>query len=132
MNQWTAHFGVLILRVLAGLGIASHGYPKVFGGRMDELVEATAKMGFPVPWLFAWAAALSEFAGGLLLAAGLAARISAFVILCTRSVAAFVAHAGDPFSRKELALAYAVVALALFLTGPGRYSLDRLLGREKG
>jgi putative oxidoreductase len=45
--------------------------------------------------------------------------------------AAFVAHANDPFSKKELALAYALVALVLLVTGPGRYSIDARLERKR-
>ena len=60
--------GLLILRVLAGAGIAYHGYGKLFGGRMDKFAEGVAAMGCPMPEVFAWAAALSEVAGGILLA----------------------------------------------------------------
>jgi putative oxidoreductase len=45
-------------------------------------------------------------------------------VLVTMLVAAFHVHATDPFSKKELALAYATAALAILLAGPGRLSLD--------
>ena len=41
-------------------------------------------------------------------------------------VAIFVAHASDPWAKKELAFMYLVPALTLLLTGPGRFSLDWL------
>ena len=115
--------GLLWLRVLAGFGIAHHGYGKIFGGMMPKFIEGVTAMGFPQPLLFAWAAALSEFAGGLLLAAGLWSRPAALAVFGTMSVAAFVAHAADPLAKKELALAYWTIAGALFLTGPGRFRL---------
>jgi putative oxidoreductase len=67
---------------------------------------------------------LSEVLGGLLLALGLFARPAAACVAVTMLVAAFVVHAGDPFGRRELALAYACVAIGVLLAGPGRYSLD--------
>ena len=49
------------------------------------------------------------------------------------AVAAFVVHAGDPWTlgagrSKEPALLYLFPFLALALTGPGRFSLDAWLG----
>lgn len=119
--------GLLWLRVLMGLGMAYHGYGKVFGGHMAMLLPGVEKMGFPFPWFFAWAAALSEFAGGLCVALGLGTRVAAFFVFCTMTVAWTVAHAKDPFQVKELALAYWTISGALVMTGGGRWALGRLL-----
>lgn len=123
--------GVLWLRVSMGLGISLfHGYGKVFGGRMEQFMEGVAKMGFPMPDLFAWAAALSEFLGGILIALGLGTRIAAFFVFSTMTVAAFVRHASDPFDVKEMALLYGTIAMAIMLIGPGRFSLDYLISKH--
>lgn len=119
------NFGLLWLRVLGGAGIAYHGYGKVFGGMMGKFVQGVAKMGFPAPEVFAWAAALSEFAGGIFIVLGLATRPAAFFVFATMSVAAFVVHKADPFQVKELALAYWTLAGTLIFTGPGSISFDR-------
>ncbi len=121
--KWT-DLGILFLRVLTGAGMVYHGYPKVFGGMMPRMIEGVAAMGFPMPALFAWAAALSEFVGGILLVLGFGARYAAFFIFCTMSVAFFVTHRADAFQVKELALVYWVISVALILTGAGKYSLD--------
>lgn len=123
-NLLTVDLGLLWLRVATGAGMAYHGYGKVFTGRMPQFAEGVAKMGFPMPEAFAWAAALSEFAGGILLAVGLATRWSALSICSTMFVAAFIAHRADPLQVKELALAYLTASAALLLAGPGRFSID--------
>jgi putative oxidoreductase len=118
------------MRVLMGLGIAFlHGYGKVFGGRMEGFSEGVAKMGFPIPHFFAWASALSEFLGGILIVLGLGTRVAAFVLFINMSVAAFIRHSNDPFSVKELALLYWVFSVAIVLMGPGSLSLDRYISR---
>ena len=132
MDTWSARGlagGLLALRVLMGAGMAYHGYGKIFGNRMDQFAAGIGGMGFPLPGFFAWAAALAEFAGGILIALGLATRPAALFILSTMLVAAFVRHAADPFKVKELALAYSAAALTLALTGPGIWALDTPLGR---
>lgn len=126
-DDLVASAGLLWLRVLAGAGMAYHGYGKVLGGHMPMLIEGVQKMGMPAPEVMAWAAALSEFAGGILLVLGLGTRAAALFIFVTMSVAGFVVHAADPFSAKELAFAYWTVAGALILTGGGRFSVDAKL-----
>ena len=98
---------------------------------MDKFAEGVAQMGFPIPDVFAWAAALSEFVGGILLIMGLGTRWAAFFILMTMSVAFFIRHRLDPFQVKELALAYWTVAGALMMTGGGRWSLDRYFTKKR-
>lgn len=115
---------VLLLRLWLGAMMIVHGYGKVFGG-LERFTAGVEKMGFPAPELFAWAAALSEFGGGILLILGLFTRPAAIFVTCTMFVAAFIRHMDDPFGKKELSITYLVLALILLITGPGRLSLDR-------
>jgi len=131
LGGWLGDIGILILRVFAGLSLAlAHGAGKL--PPAAGFVQYLGTLGVPVPPASAWAAALAEFCGGLLLAAGLLTRPAAIPVMFTMGVAAFVAHGGDPFAKRELALFFGVAALTIFLTGPGMLSLDRLLfGRKR-
>ena len=121
-----ADVGLLLLRVFAGLTMAvAHGWKKV--ADPSGIIENAAGLGFPMPALFGWAAALSEFLGGLLLAVGLLTRPSALLIAVTMAVAGFLRHASDPFQKKELAFVYLAVAICFVLTGSGRYGVDPLI-----
>lgn len=130
IESTSANLGLLILRVFTGLSLAfGHGINKL--PPSERFVEGVADLGFPAPAFFGWAAGVSEFFGGLLLALGLLTRPSAFFIFITMMVAAFVRHAPDPFSVKEKALLFAIVALALVLIGAGKYALDAALGKRR-
>ena len=121
--------GLLVLRVGAGLFLAfGHGLGKI--PPSDGFVETTASLGFPAPTLFAWAAALAEFVGGLCLATGFATRPAGLFVAFTLGVAAFVQHAGDPFGDRELALVYFVIGLAFAFMGAGRYAVDAAIRRR--
>lgn len=126
----TRDAGLLVLRVGAGLALAlGHGLGKL--PPSPEFVEGTAALGFPLPLVFAWLAALSEFGGGLLVALGLAARPAAVFAAVTMAVAFFAAHAGDPFGDREMSFLYGIVFAAIALMGAGRFSADAALARRR-
>lgn len=121
--------GLLVFRVFVGLTMAfAHGLGKM--PPSEQMLGGVAAMGFPVPIVFAWSAALSEFLGGLLIAGGLFTRPAAAFLGFTMMIAAFVAHAADPFQKKELALLYLAACVLLAFMGPGRFSLDRWIRKK--
>ena len=131
--SWPASVGLLILRVGAGFLLVTV-FEKFLPrdgvwGPQQWFVDDVAKMGFPMPRVFAWAAVLSEFIGGILLMLGLLARPAAFFIAVTTFVAAFVYHK-QPLQQGLPAVIYFFMSLSLVLTGPGRISLDSLLARR--
>lgn len=121
-----ANAGLTLLRVFTGIALAfGHGIGKI--PPSEGLIETTAKLGFPAPLIFAWAAGLSEFLGGILLALGLLTRPAAFFIAFTMLVALIGVHRADPFQKQELAFLYFFISVAFLLKGSGDWSLDALL-----
>ena len=128
-NAAATDAGLLILRAFAGISLAlAHGYGKL--PPSDGFIQGVGELGYPMPIVFAWAAALAEFAGGLLLALGLFTRPSALLIAITMATAGFLAHGEDPFGVKELAFLYLAIAVLYVLAGAGRYSIDALLRKR--
>jgi putative oxidoreductase len=118
--------GLLLLRRWFGLTLAlAHGLPKA--SNIPRFIDVVASKGIPLPQLTAPFALVSELAGGLLLALGLFTRAAGVCVAVTLLIAAWWVHGADPFAKKELAMAYAVVGLALAAIGPGRYSVDSRL-----
>ena len=67
----------------------------------------------------------AEVFAALFIVLGLFTRWASIPLIITMAVAAFVAHGGDPFAKKEMALIYLAMYLMLFFTGPGKYSINR-------
>ncbi|MEM9354358.1 MAG: DoxX family membrane protein [Planctomycetota bacterium] len=121
--------GVLLLRLYAGVSISRAGLDKLptttwFAGDVADL-------GFPLPQLFAFLAAFSEFAGGLLLVVGLFTRPAALLLTLTFLVAVFGSHAEVPLFVVHVANQYLWMFVALLGVGAGGWSLDRLLLQER-
>ena len=143
--------GLLVLR-LAGLYLAvGHGWGKIVGlsTGQSRFADGVANLGFPLPLLFAWAAALAECAGGFAVAAGFLTRWAAAFAAATMSVAAFMQHHAlsrflswigvapatedqlKAWGNPELAVVYLLVMTGVGLIGPGRLSIDAKIGRER-
>jgi putative oxidoreductase len=128
--------GLILIRLVIGLMMAAHGAQKLFGWFGGYGLAGTAgffeSMGFRPGRLFATAASASEVAGGLLAALGLFGPVGPALMVAVMIVAAISVHwQNGLFAMSngiELPLLYAAGAAALTLTGPGRYSLDEVLG----
>jgi putative oxidoreductase len=125
--------GLLILRLVAGLAFVFHGYGKI----AKPFAWMPPESGMP-PWLQALVV-LSEFGGGLAWMLGLLTPLASLGLACTMGVAVWI-HTyvlGDPFvpsgpgGSYELASIYLCIAVLLLLSGPGRFSLDRLVFGKK-
>lgn len=119
-----AAVGLLIFRLVTGLALMIHGWPKI--------QNPMGWMGDGAPAFLQLLAALAEFGGGLALVLGLLTPIACIGIACTMIGALALVHLpkGDVWIGREsfeLPLSYLVSAILLFLTGPGKFSLDALI-----
>lgn len=92
-------------------------------------ITTVGNLGFPMPTLFAWCAALSEVVGGAMIALGLMTRPASLLLGFTMFVAAFMQKADESFwdpSRLN-PTHYLVFCIVLLLTGAGRLSVDQVL-----
>jgi len=128
--------GLLILRLVVGLTLAAHGAQKLFGWFGGYGLNGTGgfleQLGFVPGRRNALLAGLSETAGGLLLALGLATPAAAVMIIAVMVTAIGSVHLKKGFFNHnqgyEYNLILAVAALSIVFTGPGPISLDAALG----
>ncbi|MDC0386123.1 DoxX family protein [Flavobacteriaceae bacterium] len=123
MNKITTHIGLLLLRVGFSVGLMTHGY-----GKLIRVWEGNFKFGDPIgigsaPSLFL--ATFGEFIAPIFIIIGWKTKLFSIFPALTMLVAFVLAHDGDPFSKKEKAFAYLVAFVVIYLTGPGKYAVDK-------
>jgi putative oxidoreductase len=128
--------GMILLRLLVGLTLATHGSQKLFGLFGGSGPAGTQKMfaelGFRTALAMAFVAGASEFGGGLLFAAGLLTPVAALALTVVMLNAIATVHWKKGFfdyaGGYEYNLLILATALAVTAAGPGRFSLDAALG----
>jgi len=72
----------------------------------------------------------AELVCALMVGVGLFTRAALIPLIICMIMIVFVIHAGDPFEDREHGLLYLFLYVALFLTGPGKYSVDGLRNKK--
>lgn len=123
--------GVLALRlVFGGVMAFVHGW-----GKLSQFSQMASQ--FPDPLGVGSQVSLgltvfAEFFCALGVTVGLLTRLAAFALSFTMGVACFVVNAGASFADREMSLLFFAAYLAILFLGPGRFSLDTLLGDRHG
>ncbi|MBS1683482.1 MAG: DoxX family protein [Bacteroidetes bacterium] len=117
--------GLLVLRVGASIFMIHHGYGKI--QHFPEIQEKFMNfLGFSGS-ISLCLTIFAEFFCSILLLTGLLSRLAVIPLMITMAVAAVMAHEGDFFGKGEPATIYLIIYTTLLVTGPGRYSLDKVL-----
>lgn len=120
----------LLLRSLIGGTMIAHGLKH--GRSIDGTAGWFGSIGFRRPRLQAQASAVVETAAGAALVAGAATPVAAAAVVATMAVAARSVHIRNGFFITSEGWEYvanlAAAATALAALGPGRFSVDRMLG----
>jgi len=123
------------MRFSTGAVLVPHGIQKLMLGTATALApNIEKKMGVPLPLLWAYLAVFAESVAAICLAIGLFTRLAALVIWIEMAVIIvfFQWQFGYFWTQRgiEYALLWLLLCTAIFFRGGGRYSVDRLIGRE--
>jgi putative oxidoreductase len=129
-NYSNVDIGLLIIRIVFGFFMVyNHGYGKILGGpeRWERLGNAlTSIIGFEsLQLFFGLMASLSESVFSIFIIFGLLTRISASFLGFTMTIAT-LKHLMK-YELPEMAIIYLTFSFLIFISGPGKYSIDNLI-----
>lgn len=119
--------GIFIVRVVLGLILMNHGYEKLI--RFSILKHSFLNflhMGSTISLILI---IVAELFCGFLLVIGLMTRLAAIPIMIGMGVVFFVASNSHLFAEGERGGMYMAVAFLILLCGPGKVSVDGLMGK---
>lgn len=122
--------GLILRLVVASSVLYGHGlfkFQKVLGGGDIDFVNFLG-LGMKTTFIIVM---FAEFICAAMVVIGLFTRIALIPLLINMAYIVFVIHKADDFGSKELPLIYLAVWFALFMLGPGKYSLDRMIRSRK-
>lgn len=127
-NQKFLSLGLLILRVLVGITMLTHGLAK-----LTSFSELSAT--FPDPIGLGSTLSLiliigAEVGCSLFVIVGAFTRLATIPLVFSMLVVIFVVHANDPFQMRELPFLYLGIYILLFFTGAGKISLDSIISKK--
>lgn len=129
LSERYANLALLLLRLFVGGMMLTHGIAKIQN-------FAALREGFPDP--IGWGVGLSlvmiilvEIGGSLMVIAGLLTRF-AVIPLVFAMIMAMTVHPDTSLSSIELPLLYLGMYVVIFIAGPGKCSIDCLIGKTIG
>lgn len=126
-SDTSVSIALLLLRLAVGGLMIPHGYQKLGS-------FAAESQGFADPFHIGGPLSMgllifAEFFCAILIVAGLMTRLACIPLIIAMGVALLDAHDGKIFGDGEQAGLYLFGYMALLLAGPGKYSMDRLIGK---
>ena len=129
-----APYAYAFMRFATGAVLVPHGVQKVLFLTIARYTETIGGKGLPFPELLAYLTFFTELVAAACLAIGLFTRIAAAMIWVEMLViiTVFNWQYGYFWTNRgvEYALLWLLLCTAIFFRGGGRYSVDRLIGKE--
>ena len=123
-----------LLRVVVGLLLIPHGWPKLMAGASAVAAGALARRGIEPALPLAYLLIFLETAGGVMIAIGLFTRPIAALLVIQFLVIIFKAHMQNGWmasvSGVEFVLLWCICFFIIMLRGGGKYSVDHAIGKE--
>jgi len=122
--------GIAIIRIVVGLLLIYHGIEIFTPETMNSYLQWDMFKG-PYGKYMVYAGKTTEFITGILLSLGLLTRVSAILMIGNFSYITFFVGQGRFWYEDQHPFMFALFGVLFIFTGPGAWSLDRILFHKK-
>ncbi|MFT3747740.1 MAG: DoxX family protein [Agriterribacter sp.] len=126
-TDWAFNIALFVLRVTAGLMMIPHGYDKLihFAEKKNNFINflglgSTVSLSMVI---------FAEFFCSIFVMIGLFTRFTVMPLVIAMAVALFKAHGNAIFTQGEKAALFLAIFLGILLVGPGKASVDGVMGK---
>ncbi|MEO6684156.1 MAG: DoxX family protein [Ginsengibacter sp.] len=121
------NFGMLVLRVVLGILLISHGYGKMVSfNKLQHTFFNFMGLGSTTSLILI---IFAELFCSIFLILGLFTRFAVIPIIIGMSVVVFMASSGDIFGPGEKGMIYLAASVTILFCGPGKISVDGMIGK---
>ena len=119
---------LLVVRIIFGVLLMNHGIQKWSNFQeLSAVFPDPLGLGSPISLGLA---IFGELVCSMAFIVGFLYRLAMIPMIFTMIVAFFIVHANDVFAVKELAFIYLIVFIIMYIAGPGKFSIDHIIGNE--
>ncbi len=123
--------GLALVRIIVGFFLIYHGWEIFSAAKMNEYLKWDWFKNSSSGKILVYAGKASELISGLFFLIGLFTRIASIILICTMAcISLFVGH-GKILYDDQYPFLFLLLGLIFFFTGPGAFSLDRLIFKNK-
>lgn len=123
--------GLAIIRMIVGLFMVYHGWEVFDANKLNDYAKWMADIAFPLPSAMAYLGKTTELLSGIFLTLGLFTRLAVILLAITMIIICFGLGQGRIFMEDQHPFLFILLAFVFFFTGPGKWSLDQILFRNK-
>jgi putative oxidoreductase len=119
------------IRVVVGGFLVYHGCEMFDTPAMNEYFKWDMFKDSSMAKFFVYGGKVAELLSGILLLLGFLTRIACIILICTLGYIAFFVGHGKIWYEDQYPFLFVVIGFIFFFTGPGSFSLDNVIFKNK-
>jgi putative oxidoreductase len=123
--------GLAFIRIVIGSFLIYHGWEMFDTPAMNEYFKWDMFKDSSLAKFFVYGGKVAELLSGILLVFGLFTRIACIILICTLGYIAFFVGHGKIWYEDQYPFLFVVIGFIFFFTGPGSFSLDSVIFKNK-
>src|SRR4030095_13014799 len=123
--------GLALIRIVVGGFLFYHGYEMFDTPAMNEYFKWDMFKCSSMAKFSVYGGKVAELLSGILLVLGLLTRLACVVVICTLGYIAFFVGNGKIWYEDQYPFLFVVIGVIYIFTGPGSFSLDNVIFKNK-